>query len=107
MGSRDRWSSGLDVVDVDVSWRAMEQINQVTISVMVNSVPRGAIHELQLHAIATPLPRQGGDPSSWELASAICWVFDYQNLETALFRLLYMLDGAIAEHEIGRSPENA
>ena len=92
-----------DLTDVYVTWRALEEINQAMITVALGVAPRGATQELLMNGIAWENPLGDTEASPSVLASVRCWGFDHTSLDTALFHLLYSLDGAIARAELEKA----
>lgn len=91
----------IDVTDVAVAWAAFEEINQVQVTISVLMIERGTAREPQLRGLAVSLPEVNGVPLPKVSVSATCWAFDHKSLDTAVFHLLYTLDGLIASAEFG------
>lgn len=89
-----------DLSDVYVTWRALEEINKVTITIALGVAPRGVTPELLVNALAWDNSQENMEAPPLVLANAKCWAFDHQSLDIALFHLLYTLDGRIAEAEL-------
>ena len=90
----------IDVMDVATAWGAFEEINQVLVMITVNRVQRGPQREIQLIGTAVPQSALSTGQRHWGSVSASSWVFDHKSLDTAVFHLLYTLDGLIASAEL-------
>lgn len=90
----------IDLTDVAVAWAAFEEINQVMVTINMHLVLRGATREPQLYGVAVSFPAVDGVAKPRDSVSATSWVFSHKSLDTAVFHLLYTLDGLIAEAEL-------
>jgi hypothetical protein len=89
----------IDVTDVAVAWAAFEEINDVSVTLELAMIVRGANREPRLFGTAMGGPPAGTVLRPSVLASASCWVFEHRSLDAAVFHLLYTLDGLIAAAE--------
>lgn len=90
----------IDQTDVAVAWAAFEEINQVIVTINMYMSKRGTVREPQLVGIAVSRPSAGGAATSKVSVSATSWAFSHKSLDTAVFHLLYTLDGLIASAEL-------
>jgi len=90
----------IDLTDVATAWGAFEEINQVHVSITVERAQRGAQREVRLTGTAVPRTAGSTGLRHWACVSANSWVFDHKSLDTAVFHLLYTLDGLIASAEL-------
>lgn len=89
----------IDLTDVAVAWAAFEEINQVIVTINLLMIKRGTAREPQLCGVAVSRPPEDGGAESKVSVSSTSWAFDHKSLDTAVFHLLYMLDGLIASAE--------
>lgn len=93
----------LDLTDVAVAWAAFEEINSVSVEIECALVHRGPIREMQLIGRAYDQHQENTDQTRLVLVSATSWVMNHKTLDTAVFHLLYTLDGLIAEREFANA----
>lgn len=104
MALRHGSSQTLGLVDVAATLEAFEQINSCSIQLGLKMLPRKGETFLIMEAKAVEV-----SPLSLEV-KVLAWVSltfsasQYQSLDTAAFRLLYMLDGRLADQ--GLSGDN-
>lgn len=93
----------IDMTDVAVAWAAFEEINRVDVSIECRLVLRGQIREPRLYGEARQVMDESTEVKPSVLASASSWAFGHKSLDTAVFHLLYMLDGLLAEQEMANA----
>jgi hypothetical protein len=93
----------IDMTDMATAWAAFEEINKVTVTLTLCRGQRGANLELRLQGAAVTHQEVAGAPSYKVLVSASSWVFDHRSLDSAVFHLLYTLDGLIASEEMSNA----
>jgi hypothetical protein len=91
----------IDLTDVATAWGAFETINEVLVMITVNRTLRGSAREPKLIGTAVPASALSTGQRHWGSVSAECWAFDHRSLDSAVFHLLYTLDGLIASAEFG------
>lgn len=100
-------SSGIGLVDLVHSWAAFEQINQVKVACQVAYEVLDGKWALQIRAEAWAKDPVSGEARCLVSESVRCSATDWQSLDTALFRLLYALDAALAFREMGGKRKSA
>jgi hypothetical protein len=93
----------IDLTDIAIAWAAFEEINQVTVTIACGMAPRKGVPEPVLDAIAWDNKTENTEAKPSALANARCWAFGYRSLDTAVFHLLYTLDGRLAEQELANA----
>lgn len=94
-------SSGmLGLLDVTSSWEAFEVINKCHVVTRLESVRTNHLWVLEAHA--TAWSGHPTDPEARFLVSASvrCSASEWPSLDVVVFRLLYALDGKLAELEM-------
>ena len=97
-------SSGtVGLLDFTTTMQAMQEMMQIGIEVRLSMPLRAGQQYLFATAVATS--RKEGDDQSTVLASVSVPLREktYQSLDVALFRLLYSLDGKLAENELEKT----
>jgi len=90
----------IDLTDVAVAWAAFEEINSVHVYIKCTMERRGDHREPQLMGVATPRTTVEPAQKPWGSLSANSWVLEHRSLDSAVFHLLYTLDGLIAAAEM-------
>ena len=100
MGLRDRWSSGIDLVDVAMNMVAFEVMNNVRMEVRLTVVNRKGEADILIAALAHDRSVPTGDLPPLASVNVSCLGTRLQSLEAALIHALYMLDGQLAKNEL-------
>lgn len=100
MASKQRWLSTLGYRDVVATMTAFEEINRCRIVIRIEATDLdGAYGPWLVGEIFGRKPESLG-LVPWVCLKSRCLVTDWQSLDTAVFRMLYSLDGALAELEL-------
>lgn len=105
MASSRRSIREIDLTDVAVAWAAFEDINQVKVAMRLTRTSRQGTPEPMLSAEALNTAPANGAAKRWGSVNAISWVMNHKSLDTAVFHLLYTLDGLIASAELNHADE--
>lgn len=91
------------LIDFESALEAMQEMMQLRIEIRIATQSVGGRQWLYATAVATSLPGQEQEPMSLASVSVpLSWT-EYRSLDTALFRLLYLLDGKLAEEELRKT----
>ena len=100
MASNDRWSSTLGLVDVIACMNAIEAMNECTVVVRLLTLDMDNRYGPWLTAEAYVYRPEGGVLRRLGSARLLCTAQTFSAMDTAVFRLLHMLDGDIAAREM-------
>lgn len=97
LGSNDRWQNGLGVTDVQTALIGLEQMCRVHITVTFSLEDEDGCLGPWLTGVMWTRMDTVGEVMRLVSAKLRCSDTDFRSLDTAVFRLLYMLDGQLAE----------
>lgn len=100
LGQRDRWLSGIDLVDVGMNVVAFEAMNNVRIEVRLTVGDYHGKADLLVEALAYERQSPNGVAKPLVSVSVSCSATKLRSLEAALIHVLYLLDGQLAESEL-------
>jgi len=97
----------IGIADLTASWAAFETINRVKVTVQVAHEVQAGEWALVLRAEAWGQNTVTREAERLASESVRCSALEWSHLDTALFRLLYALDSALAFKELGGRPRTA
>ena len=95
MGSRDRWSSGIDVPEVAMNIVAFEVMNNVRVELRLTTVDRNGLADIVIAALAHDRTMPIGEVAPLASVSVSCLGSRLRTMEAALIHALYQLDSTL------------
>jgi len=100
LGQKDRWLSGIDLVDVGMNVVAFEAMNNVRIEIRMSVGDYHGRADLLVTALAHDRKVPIGEAPPLASVSVSCLATKLRSLEAALIHVLYLLDGQLAENAL-------
>lgn len=107
MASKQRWLSTLAAQDVYATMEAFEEMNQILVEITLTLRDGDGRRGPWILASAFTRPAAGAVPALLASVQCRCTTMDYASLDTAAFRVLYMLDASLDSLERERDPKKS
>jgi len=101
LGRNDVWKSGIDLVDVAMNIVAFETMNQVKLEMRLSVGDRQGRACVLIEAQAHSRNPENGEAPPLASVNVNCLALNLRSLDAALIHALYLLDGKLADEQIG------
>lgn len=107
MALKNGSSQTLGLLDVLASWEAFEVINRCHVTMRLEPERVGGRWKMRIHARAWDHAQNPLEAKLLASESSIILASEWTSLDVVVFRLLYALDGLLAEKELGEGGSGA